>query len=188
MKIQNKSFCLLLSGLADIYEQYGVLVSEVQKVNLLPFQRFDKFTGQMEKMVKCLSDHNCGKDKCFWTHYHKNKPGILNGQFIGTQIIEDHEEQHVHNTRRARQQEADNATTSPVMAAERKLADLTTQLVKGFRDNVYSEDALEMVESTRFLTDLKSCTFERKDIFYLVFLMPTSLFESPRESRETSAL
>ena len=49
VKIQNKSFCLLLSGLADIYEQYGVLVSEVQKVNLLPFQRFDKFTGHMEK-------------------------------------------------------------------------------------------------------------------------------------------
>ena len=59
VKIQNKSFCLLLSGLADIYEQYGVLVSQVQKVNLLPFQRFDKFTGhmeKMEKMVKCLSD------------------------------------------------------------------------------------------------------------------------------------
>ncbi|CAB4032571.1 Hypothetical predicted protein [Paramuricea clavata] len=167
VKIQNKSFCLLLSGLADIYEQYGVLVSEVQKVNLLPFQRFDKFTDHMEKMkkmVKCLSDHNnCGKDKCFWPHYHKNKPGILNGQFVGTQIIEDHEEQHVHNTRRARQQEADNATTSPVMAAERKLADLTTQLVKGFREDVYSEDALEMVESTRFLTDLKSLAMQIRE-------------------------
>ena len=93
VKIQSKSFCLLLSGLADIYEQYGVLVSEVQKVNQLPFQRFDKFTGHMEKMVKCLSDHNnCGKDKCFWPHYHKNKPGILNGQFVGTQIIEDRED------------------------------------------------------------------------------------------------
>ena len=49
------------------------------------------------------------------------------------------------------------------MAAERKLADLTTQLVKGFREDVYSEDALEMVESTRFLTDLKSLAMQIRE-------------------------
>lgn len=54
-KIQNKSFCLL-SGLPDyIYEEYGILVSEVQKVNLLPFQRFDKFIGQVERMDKMMN-------------------------------------------------------------------------------------------------------------------------------------
>ena len=51
--------------------------------------------------------------------YHKNKPVFLSGEFLGTEIVEDHEEQHVHGTRRARRQEADN-TVSPETRSQKQ--------------------------------------------------------------------
>ncbi len=41
--ICNVKFILTLSGITDIYEKYGELVNVLQKVNSLPYERFDTF-------------------------------------------------------------------------------------------------------------------------------------------------
>ena len=49
--IQKKSFFLHLSGTADIYEVFGRFVSEVQKVNVLPHERYDNVLKELDQMV-----------------------------------------------------------------------------------------------------------------------------------------
>lgn len=41
--IKNKQFGLELSGISDAYDQFGKLVNVVQKVDLLPFERYSIF-------------------------------------------------------------------------------------------------------------------------------------------------
>ena len=53
-KILNVQFLLVLSGLADIYSQFGVVVNITQLVQLLPHKRFDRF------MESCGSFQNNG--------------------------------------------------------------------------------------------------------------------------------
>ena len=51
-KILNVDFLLLLSGLVDVYEQFGIIVQYTKKVHVLLHERYDLFTkgiGQMKK-------------------------------------------------------------------------------------------------------------------------------------------
>ena len=42
-KINNKKFIISLAGLCDIYSQFSQMVCELQKVNLLPFERYASY-------------------------------------------------------------------------------------------------------------------------------------------------
>ena len=75
---------LVLSGLADIYSQFGVVVNISQLVHLLPHERFECFMKAVDLfqiMGQSLCDHRkCdslapeGRDqKCLWPMYHKSK-------------------------------------------------------------------------------------------------------------------
>ena len=85
-KILNVHFLLVLSGLADIYSQFGVVVNITQLVYLLPHERFDHFMKAvdlfniMEQSLcdrsKCdsLAPEGTGqRQKCLWPFYHKSK-------------------------------------------------------------------------------------------------------------------
>jgi hypothetical protein len=83
-KILNVHFLLVLSGLADIYSQFGVVVNISQLVHLLPHERFERFMKAVDRfqmMEQSLCDHRkCDllapedKDrKCLWPMYHKSK-------------------------------------------------------------------------------------------------------------------
>ena len=52
-------FLLNLSGLADVYEQFGALVNFAQMFHLLPHERYELYMKDVERldMIKCLSDH-----------------------------------------------------------------------------------------------------------------------------------
>ena len=65
-KVQNKKFILTLCGIVDIYSQFSLIVSIVQKVNKLPYQRYDEFfsvVNSLEKMKKTLNNHSECKNK-----------------------------------------------------------------------------------------------------------------------------
>ena len=51
-KILNVDFLLCLSGLVDIYEQFGALVQGTQMVHLLPHERMDLFNKNVKKIRK----------------------------------------------------------------------------------------------------------------------------------------
>ena len=94
-KIQNKKFILTLCGIVDIYSKFSLIVSIVQKVNKLPYQRYDEFfsvVNSLEKMKKTLNNHseckNKNEVKCLWPRVHSNLDNIKSGKFqIGKDII-----------------------------------------------------------------------------------------------------
>ena len=60
-KILNVHFHLNLSGLADVYEQFGAIVNIVRMVYLLHHERYELYmdaVGKLDNMAKCLSDHS----------------------------------------------------------------------------------------------------------------------------------
>ena len=84
-KILNVDFLLLLSGLVDVYEQFGIIVQYTQKVHLLPHERYDLFTkgiGQMKKVTLCVDHKNCKilcddkKKPCMWPKSHDDKKSL----------------------------------------------------------------------------------------------------------------
>ena len=88
--IKNKEHCLRLSGLSDSYDCFGKFVNVLQKIDVLPKQRYDdsmKILDEMTDMSKKI-DHStcaeiakleaikCSKNpdtfpiKCVWPRYH----------------------------------------------------------------------------------------------------------------------
>ena len=51
-KIKNKKFILTLCGIVDIYSKFSLIVSIVQKVNKLPYQRYDDFFSVVNSLEK----------------------------------------------------------------------------------------------------------------------------------------
>ena len=85
---------LATAGLVDIYSIFSAMVCELQVVNLLPFERYDKFQNLMldlRKMTETLKDHSkcdkCDKKcdnceqckKCSWPQLHSDKAHIISG-------------------------------------------------------------------------------------------------------------
>ncbi len=59
-KILNTRFLLTLSGLADAYGQFGLIVNIAQMVHPLSHERFELFMDNddvLSKMEECLDDH-----------------------------------------------------------------------------------------------------------------------------------
>ena len=82
-KILSPDFLLTLSGLADIYEQFGVIVQVTQMVHLLPHERLDMFNKavkHLSTMALCQDHAKCAQFtdkaaqvKCLWPLNHTDK-------------------------------------------------------------------------------------------------------------------
>ena len=61
------------------------MVCQLQTVNLLPYQRYEKYQAtfnRMRIMIETLYDHSkCELDNCFWTKLHEDRTDILSGKF-----------------------------------------------------------------------------------------------------------
>ena len=104
--IQNKKFAMHLSGLCDVYKKFGELVTCLQKINILPWERlvvYNKTINHMEKMIANLKEgthetcptkcekENCPEDcskkckdpkyHCLWPTLHTRTPFIEKGSW-----------------------------------------------------------------------------------------------------------
>ena len=60
-KINNKKNILLHAGLCDVYSQFSQMVCELQKVNVLPFERYVQYQrtfNKIRRMTESISDHS----------------------------------------------------------------------------------------------------------------------------------
>ena len=67
LSLQNKKFAIVLCGLVDIYNKFGQIVENLQKVNTLPWQRldlFNKHVKDLEKMLEILKKKENGHEQC----------------------------------------------------------------------------------------------------------------------------
>ena len=91
-----------LSGISDIYEQFGHIANICQIVDILPFERYDAIFKQTERfrmMIDCLFDHQeCIQNdeivsqKCLWPRLHACVSCLEKGTFQGVNIKNDRAE------------------------------------------------------------------------------------------------
>ena len=89
-KIKNKEFILKLAGLVDIYNIFSELVSELQIVNVFPFERLDNFrrcNEKIKKMCEGIQDHTKCGNNCLWPVIHKDKDEIIKGKTFYLTIL-----------------------------------------------------------------------------------------------------
>ena len=51
-KLHNQRFLLRVAGEADLYDCYGTIINILQNVNMLPFERMEKFRESVKKMME----------------------------------------------------------------------------------------------------------------------------------------
>ncbi len=157
--IQNKRFCMHLSGLADVYDMFGMFVNVVQKVNVLPHERYDNSIKVLDKMakMKSVSSHDqCKENQCLWPRYHTDVKEILENRTYQNVKIENDTSASMYQTRFAVAQNTANVQRDPIKQAQDNLQILVTRLEKDLRAEVFPKDTVELIERIRFLTDLKS--------------------------------
>ena len=81
-KLISQQFVIRLCGICDIYHLFSDIVNLLQKVNILPHIKYEKFNLlilKLEEMCLTISDHSkCLKDKCKWPYLHGNLDNIAN--------------------------------------------------------------------------------------------------------------
>ena len=91
--LDNKNNIIQLGGTCDIYSQFSVMVCNLQKVNVLPYERYSQYQDRLNKMrqmMDTISDHSKYDAKeCFWPKYHTDKQNILNGKFGNLPVLSD---------------------------------------------------------------------------------------------------
>ena len=92
-KLISQQFVIRLCGICDIYNVFSDIVNLLQKVNILPHIKYEKFNLlilKLEKMCLTISDHSkCLKDKCNWPYLHGNLDSIVNDHiFRGISLCE----------------------------------------------------------------------------------------------------
>ena len=162
--IRNKRFCVHLSGLSDIYNIFGTFVNVVQKVNVLPHERYDssiKVLDKMAKMIRLINSHDqCNENQCLWPRLHADVTEILdNGKYQEVKIEKDRCSS-MYQTRFAIAQNTANVQKDPIKQAHDNLLILITRLEKDLRADVFQKSTVELIERIRFLTDLNSLAKE----------------------------
>ena len=120
----NKRFCLHLSGVADVYDIFGVLVNYVQKVNILPHERYDSFLKILDKMVemKGQMDDSCEDDNCLWPRYHADRNKLIEcDTYQGVEIKKD-SSSAIYQTRFAAARSNATLQTDPVQQTRQNIA------------------------------------------------------------------
>ena len=72
-KITSKKFAIHLCGICDIYSQFSSIINILQKVNMLPYVKYEKFqilVKKMEEMSKSIMDHSKCLEKCGGPYLH----------------------------------------------------------------------------------------------------------------------
>ena len=170
-KIDNKKFILSLTGLVDIYSHFSAIVSELQVVNKLPFERFDKFNNlcnDLKKKVVTVYEHSqCEIEKCSWPLLHNNKSEILKGKFPiqktngDPQTITSDEGESIYFTRSVRRMLDANSTLSFEIQVYDHLKKFATNLYKHLSE-VFSTKDKAVIESSRTVTDWISLAIQLK--------------------------
>ena len=167
-KILNVDFLLVLSGLADVYSQFGVVVNISQLVHLLPHERYERFmkaVDHFQSMGQSLCDHRkCellapeGADqKCLWPIYHKSKETLQERNEIGNiPIFMQYGVQSAGLQSETRRQSA-NARSNNRDAeenADKKIQSLVEEIHQGLKFEVYDQETISVIEATKTVLDL----------------------------------
>ena len=158
-KIDSWVFSLCLSGCADLYNVFGCLTNVCQKVNLLPFERFDQVQSVVQtvnKMYETIDHANCSVDQCKWERYH-NDLGAMNtiDKYMGCDIGHIGMET-VQQTTRPQLQQNQVVVADGVNLVKERLSTLAWRMHHDFSGELFEDETKEMIEHCRTVCDVKS--------------------------------
>ena len=183
----NWSFALSLSMVTDVYKLYRLVSCCLQKIDVLPHEKYDsfkEFVGVLLKMKETVKVSDCPcnevdmeekdwqqlieKDKnfCLWPRFHRDvKIGVKSGKFQGQEMGMVRAEERL--TRRAADvnfQWLNVDIGGVVSKVEERAVNLVDFVGKGLEKKVYTEKEVEEVEHTRILLDLRGQALKVRDI------------------------
>ena len=162
--IQNKKFCLHLSGTADIYDAFGHFVNEVQQVNILPHERYDNALMVLDQMVvmkEQMSHSTCLKTKhCAWPRYHEDENKLFEAGMYRNVKIEKDKDSRMYQTRMSTISDEVEIQTDSLEQVKDNLRILVYRLEEDLRHDVFPEKTVELIERIRFVTVLQTVAKE----------------------------
>lgn len=166
-KLHNAKFMLSLAGVADIYGQYGTIVNIIQKVNLLPHERMDKFFAAVDKlalMIGSLDHMKCEEEKkknkhakCRWPFYHEDLNSFSEKHEIqGVPIVEQNfvADSRGANTTRESEKRLETERAASLELVENRLKALAEKLHSGLKEKVFHQEDRELINCTRNIVDV----------------------------------
>ena len=162
-KLKNKKLFLQNAGTVDIYKVLSQLVCEMQIVNLLPHERYDKFLKQMDRlqnMISTVDENSSCAELCLWKMLHSDSNCILGGD-LGSIKLTLSEPEVLVFTRSVITQTQANQEKSMEEKTYLELKHFVEDLKKELTD-MFREKNKEIIEVTRNLTDWKLLALQVK--------------------------
>ena len=154
---------MVLSGVADIYDMFGILVCLYQKVCIMPHERYDSFKNIMinfQVMIDTIDHSNCirlsreqsvaaNKDsettvKCMWPRYHKDLIELRESSSYRGVKIKNATYKQMYQTRLST---AASIPKDPLDQAKDNLFLLVKELKKGLSETVYPEEKNKLLKT-----------------------------------------
>ena len=174
-KILNVHFLLNLSGLADVYEQFGAIVNIAQMVHLLPHERYELYMDAVDmlgNMAECLSDHSkCSsvigprkKVGCLWPLNHADKTLIDKSEIRGIPVMSQYGTDAAGLQCQTRHQVSrQNQIARGIDAVKKSDAQLdllVKEIFRGLRTEVYDEESVRVITLTKVIFDLPNLSLK----------------------------
>ena len=155
---------LQLAGTCDIYSQFSAMVCNLQKVNVLPHERYSQYQDRFNKMrhmMDSISDHSeCASQECHWPKYHTDRENILKGKFGKLSVLSD-EGEPADKVLRSYFKRPNQAKDPFDKSAENNLKTVLKDLLDELKD-VFREVDIKVIETTRPLTDWSGLALKLK--------------------------
>lgn len=162
-KIFNVKFCLRLSGMCDLYDHFSKIICDLQKVDILPHERYAEFTSNVDYLqtMSCSSDKQkcpCSQAQtsekvCFWPTYHADCKALEASQtYQGVPLFMPEPENFNITRSNSKKIKVDPMKNKAVVESE--LTELSLFVIDKLK-NVFTEDDLKLFEHVRVITDLK---------------------------------
>ena len=182
-KLHNQRFLLRVAGEADLYNCYGTIINVLQSVDMLPFERMEKFRASVQRMMEMartviydecqpcqaqpqlpqLQAQAEGSEgstsvKCQWPEFHAAIRSLTNKGEIKGVVVVDQEEVHVGRVTRGAAAgqipEGESSEDTVQLQVSRQLKNLATKLSSGLETDVYKEEDQQRVGNTKTICDM----------------------------------
>ena len=166
-RIFNLTFALAISFLLDIYNVYSCISCLLQEVNVLPFERLEKFDSLLDSfrvMLATLELENCpcspclSQGFCLWPTYHTDLREVVStGKYLHIpmgQLLPDSTRTRAGGDEAAANVLAD--VTKVVSTANSRAFNVVDFIYSGLKEKVYTDADRLLISHSRRLTDLGS--------------------------------
>ena len=169
-RLVNMKTLLEMSGLADVYEEFGKMINCSQMYRMLPHERQHQVDESVNNL-HCLALHfstECSGDGCCKTPYfHKAKNTLLNeNRFHEVPVFDLRPGRAGVSSQTRRQSQAateEGNSNLLIEMVQKELIELTMELYEDIKNNAIRIEDRKIIETTKKILDVESLIQEMID-------------------------